>query len=81
MNNQRRLPYSDEGLSKLIGIEPCEFSFLTMRDEIKNIVRDYNLFFNSDEAIMKLNRLREKYQTDNMVNDAITMLITCIKLR
>lgn len=81
MNNQGRLPYSDERLAKLMGLEPCELTFLSMRDEVKKIVRDYNLFLNSDDAIRELSKIRDRYRSDEMVCDAITNLITCIKLR
>lgn len=37
MNNQGRLPYSDERLAKLMGLEPCELTFLSVRDEVKKL--------------------------------------------
>lgn len=81
MKNDGRLPYSDERLASLMGIEPSELKFLVARDEIKKIVRDYNLFLNSGVAIVELTQIREKYELDKMVYDAVTKLISYIKLR
>lgn len=81
MKNYGRLPYSDERLASLMGIEPSELKFLAARDEIKKIVRDYNLFLNSSVAIAELTQIREKYESDKMVYDAVTKLISYIKLR
>lgn len=81
MGKKLRLPYSDEGLARILRIDASELSFLRARDEIKKIVKDYNLFSKTDRAIEELSLLKAKYEKDEMTSSAISHLISYIKLR
>lgn len=80
MNNKNNLPYSDERLASIMNIHPCEFKFLSIRKEIKQIVQEYNYSFNSKLAIQSLERLKDRYMNEAVISDAIDSLIFCIKL-
>lgn len=78
---KKLLPYSDEKLARILRIDASELSFLGARDEIKKIVKDYNLFSKTERAIEELTVLKAKYQSDQMTANAISNLISYIKLR
>lgn len=75
------LPYSDERLAKIMGLDPNEFMFLPGKEEIKWIVRTYNYALNEERAIIGLTSIMQKYRRDELVQSAIPKLITHIKLR
>ena len=77
----RGLPYSDERLTKIMGLDPNEFMFLPGKEEIKRIVRAYNYALNEERAIIGLTSIMQKYRRDELVQSAIPKLITHIKLR
>ena len=81
MENSGRLPYSDERLSIIMGINPCEFQHMAVRDEIKQIVREHNFSLDPQKTVESLKKLLNKHSFDNMVSDAIKKLIFSIELR
>lgn len=77
----RRLPYSDERLAKIMGLDPSEFMFLPGKEEIKRVVRTYNYTLDEERAIIGLTSIMQRHRRNELVQSSIPKLITHIKLR
>lgn len=80
MTHLGKLPYSDERLASIMEIHPSELKCSPRRDEIKDIVREYNLTLDAGRAVNRLSHIANLYACGEYWVEAIKRLILYIKL-